>query len=182
MARRGAGERRQKGDHIVGASPKEAVLAAEQKAVDRAYACYEAQLTEMTDGSAAGAAASGKDGVAIRRAAEAKADEYRLDGESLVVMRVDAQGNGDSEPETFYLGRRKVSDIETRDLVVVPWTNKQAVAWRQAPPNAPGEVRLRRCSSRSGEGAALGLVGDGAFSNRAGPAGAGDAAVASGAV
>ena len=48
-----------------------------------------------------------------------------------------------------------------------------------------GVIRVRRrigrgaCSSRSGEGAALGLVGDGAFSNRAGPAGAGGAAVAS---
>ena len=51
-----------------------------------------------------------------------------------------------------------------------------------------GVIRVRRrigrgaCSSRLGEGVALGLVGDGAFSNSAGPADAGDAVVVGGAV
>ena len=51
-----------------------------------------------------------------------------------------------------------------------------------------GVIRVRRRigwgarSSRPGEGVALGLVGDGAFSNKAGPAGAGGAVVTGGAV
>ncbi|MCT2590773.1 AAA family ATPase [Streptomyces sp. N2-109] len=124
---------------------REAVIANEQKAVDRAYDCYEARLAEMGGQTAASASASGKDGIAVRVEAEARAQEYGgLGGESLVVMRVDTQEGGQAEPETWYVGRRSVFDVETRDQVVVSWTNPLAVQWRNALPQAPGEVSLRR--------------------------------------
>ncbi|WP_328900945.1 AAA family ATPase [Streptomyces sp. NBC_00441] len=126
-------------------SPQEpVVIAAEQKAVDHAYACYEARLAEMTDGSSAQASASGKDSIANRAEAESNALEYRLEGEPLVVLRIDTQESDESQPETWYVGRRSVFDVATRDQVVVRWTNPLAVAWRQANPSAPGEVLLRR--------------------------------------
>ncbi|MEU6232242.1 AAA family ATPase [Kitasatospora sp. NPDC047058] len=123
---------------------KAAVIAAEQQAVDRAYACYEAALAELAGGASARAAASGKDGIAARAESQARADVFRLEGENLVTMRVDAQPDGATEPEVFYLGRRTVHDAETRDAVVISWTNKLATAWRLATPGSPGEVRLRR--------------------------------------
>ncbi|MEO3765354.1 ATP-binding domain-containing protein [Streptomyces sp. B8F3] len=133
-------------------TPRDAVIAVEQQAVDRAYDCYEARLAEMTPASAASASASGKDGAAVRRDAEAKAEEYGgLDGEALVVSRVDVREAGDSEAETFYIGRRHVFDAETREQVVVSWTNPKAVSWHNAQPETPGEVLLRRrlrCAER----------------------------------
>ncbi|MFJ8011670.1 UvrD-helicase domain-containing protein [Streptomyces sp. NPDC096339] len=133
-------------------SPRAAVIATEQKAVDHAYACYEARLVEMTNGSSAQASASGKDSIANRAEAESSAMEYRLDGEALVVLRIDTQETDESQPETWYVGRRSVFDVATRDQVVVRWTNPLAVAWRQAHPSAPGEVMLRRqlnCDGRT---------------------------------
>ncbi|MCT9003601.1 ATP-binding domain-containing protein [Streptomyces rhizosphaerihabitans] len=136
-------------------TPRDAVIAIEQKAVDRAYDCYEARLAEMTSPSTATASASGKDGVAVRRKAESTAEEYGgLGGEALVISRVDVQEPGDAEPETFYVGRRHVFDTETRDQVVVSWTNPIAVSWHNARPETPGEVLLRRrlrCAERTVE-------------------------------
>lgn len=124
---------------------REAVVAGEQKAVDRAYDCYEARLAEMAEQSPASAAASGKDSIAARKEAEARAEEYGgLDGEALVVSRVDVQEPGEMKPETFYVGRRSVFDVETRDQMVVLWTNPLAKKWYNALPEAPGEVLLRR--------------------------------------
>ncbi|MCX4763841.1 AAA family ATPase [Streptomyces sp. NBC_01275] len=134
---------------------RDTVIATEQKAVDRAYDCYEARLAEMTSQSAATASASGKDSIAVRKGAETTAEEYGgLGGEALVVSRVDVQENGDTEPETFYIGRRHVFDTETRDQVVVSWTNPIAVRWHNAQPEKPGEVLLRRrlrCAERTVE-------------------------------
>ncbi|MFF3687681.1 ATP-dependent DNA helicase [Streptomyces sp. NPDC002187] len=134
---------------------RDAVVAGEQKAVDRAYDCYEARLAEMTEQSPAAASASGKDGVAARIEAEAKAEEYGgLGGEALVVSRVDVQEPGASAAETFYIGRRSVFDVETRDQVVVLWTAPMARKWYNAQPESPGEVLLRRqlrCSERTVE-------------------------------
>ncbi|MET8854813.1 ATP-binding domain-containing protein [Streptomyces sp. NPDC004579] len=133
-------------------TPRDAVIATEQKAVDRAYDCYEARLAEMTSPSAASASASGKDGITVREKAESAAEEYGgLGGEALVISRVDVQEAGDAEPETFYIGRRHVFDTETRDQVVVSWTNPIAVSWYNARPETPGEVLLRRqlrCAGR----------------------------------
>ncbi|MFE9683244.1 HelD family protein [Streptomyces sp. NPDC006285] len=44
----------------------------------------------------------------------------------------------------MYVGRRAVSDVRTRDTVVVEWTNALAKKWLEALPDAPGEVLLRR--------------------------------------
>ncbi|AQS68422.1 ATP-binding domain-containing protein [Streptomyces pactum] len=124
---------------------RDAAIAAEQKAVDRAYACYEARLAELTGPTAATASASGKDSIAVRKEAEATAESYGgLGGAALVVSRVDVQEPGDAEPETFHVGRRSVFDPENRDQVVVNWTNPIAVRWHNALPEAPGEVLLRR--------------------------------------
>jgi DNA helicase IV len=139
----------------VSTTPRDAVIAIEQKAVDRAYDCYEARLAEMTSPSAATASASGKDGIAVRKKAESTAEEYGgLGGEALVISRIDIQEPGDAEPETFYVGRRHVFDTETRDQVVVSWTNPIAVSWHNARPETPGEVLLRRrlrCAERTVE-------------------------------
>ncbi|MET8629589.1 AAA family ATPase [Kitasatospora sp. NPDC004669] len=133
-------------------SSRSAVIATEQRAVDRAYACYEAKLAELSGGASAQAAASGKDGIAARVESLARAEAFRLEGENLVTMRVDTGADGTGEPEVFYVGRRTVHDAETRDAVVISWTNELATAWRLATPDTPGEVRLRRrldCDERT---------------------------------
>ncbi|MFF7369385.1 HelD family protein [Streptomyces tricolor] len=138
------------------ATTREEIIAVEQKAVDRAYDCYAARLAEMTAGSVAMASASGKDSVANRLAAEEQAAAYGgLGNASLVISRVDVQDGPDGEPETFYIGRRAVPDVSTRDTVVVEWTNALAKKWLDALPDAPGEVLLRRrlhCTQRVVEG------------------------------
>ncbi|WP_392754716.1 HelD family protein [Streptomyces sp. LN590] len=124
---------------------RDQVIADEQKAVDRAYDCYTARLAEMTGTSAATAAASGKDGIANRLDVEEKAAAYGgLGGESLVVARVDAPEEPGGEPSPWYVGRRAVSDVLTRDTVVVLWTSPLATKWFAAQAHAPGEVVLRR--------------------------------------
>ncbi|MFJ4581164.1 ATP-binding domain-containing protein [Streptomyces echinatus] len=139
----------------MGTTSRAAAIAVEQKAVDRAYDCYEARLAELTGQTAAKASASGKDGIAVRKGAEATAESYGgLGGEALVISRVDVQEPGDDEPETFYVGRRQVFDPENRDQVVVNWTTPLAVRWHNALPETPGEVLLRRqlrCADRTVE-------------------------------
>ncbi|MYS12430.1 AAA family ATPase [Streptomyces sp. SID4982] len=122
---------------------RDEIIAAEQKAVDRAYDCYEKRLAELSGGSVASASASGKDSIANQKDTEAKAAEYGGLGEaSLIVSRVDVQPGGESD--TFYVGRRAVSDVETRETVVVLWTAPVAEKWAKALPEAPGDVLLRR--------------------------------------
>ncbi|WP_063837457.1 HelD family protein, partial [Streptomyces sp. NRRL WC-3549] len=121
------------------------VIAAEQKAVDRAYDCYTARLAEMTGTTAATAAASGKDGIANRHDAERRAESYGgLGDEALVIARVDAPEDPGEDPRPWYVGRRAVSDVRTRDTVVVLWTSPLATKWFEAQPHAPGDVALRR--------------------------------------
>ncbi|MPY57232.1 AAA family ATPase [Streptomyces spongiae] len=140
----------------MGTTTRDEIIAVEQKAVDRAYDCYAARLAEMTGGSVASASASGKDSVANRLAAEERAAAYGgLGKASLVISRVDVQDGPGGEPETWYVGRRAVSDVQTRDTVVVEWTNELAKKWLDALPDAPGEVLLRRrlhCTQRVVEG------------------------------
>ncbi|MEU4149472.1 AAA family ATPase [Streptomyces sp. NPDC026659] len=122
---------------------RDEIIAQEQKSVDRAYDCYEKRLAELSGSSVASASASGKDSVANQKDTEAKAAEYGGLGEaSLVVSRVDVQPG--EESDTFYVGRRAVSDVETRETVVVLWTAPVAEKWAKALPEAPGEVLLRR--------------------------------------
>ncbi|MEV5312600.1 ATP-binding domain-containing protein [Streptomyces sp. NPDC052610] len=126
---------------------RDEIIAVEQKAVDRAYECYAARLAEMTGASVAMASASGKDSVANRIEAEERAAAYDgLGNESLVISRVDAPDEDEPGrgPKTWYVGRRAVSDVRTRDTVVVLWTSRQAKKWFEALPDAPGEVLLRR--------------------------------------
>lgn len=124
---------------------RDQVIAGEQKAVDRAYDCYTARLAELTGTSAATAAASGKDGIANRRVAEERATAYDgLGAESLVVARVDAPDEPGADARPWYVGRRPVSDVATRDTVVVLWTSPLAKKWFDAEAQAPGDVVLRR--------------------------------------
>ncbi|GAA3377874.1 hypothetical protein GCM10020367_55280 [Streptomyces sannanensis] len=125
----------------VSTTTRDEIIAIEQKAVDRAYDCYEARLDELTGNSVAVASASGKDSVANRLNAEEQAAEYGgLGDASLVISRVDTR----EDPAPFYVGRRAVSDVRTRDTVVVLWTSPLAKKWFEALPDAPGEVLLRR--------------------------------------
>ncbi|WP_431951205.1 HelD family protein [Actinacidiphila sp. bgisy167] len=131
---------------------RDEIIAIEQKAVDRAYDCYDERLAEMTGGSVGSASASGKDSVANRLAAEERAAEYGgLGNESLVISRIDVREEPGGEPGPWYIGRRAVSDIRTRDTVVVLWTSPLAKKWLEAQPDAPGEVLLHRrlrCAER----------------------------------
>ncbi|MGY0058439.1 HelD family protein [Streptomyces sp. LZ34] len=129
----------------MGAMTRDEVIAIEQKAVDRAYRCYSERLKELSGFSVASASASGKDSVANRLEVEARAASYGgLGEESLVIGRIDAQEGPGDEAETWYVGRRAVSDVLTRDIVVVEWTNAMAKKWIEALPDTPGDVLLRR--------------------------------------
>ncbi|MFJ8861281.1 HelD family protein [Streptomyces sp. NPDC102451] len=124
---------------------RDQVIDDEQKAVDRAYDCYAERLAEMTGTSAATAAASNKDGIANRLDAEERAAAYGgLGDESLVTVRVDAPEATGEECRPWYVGRRAVSDIRTREPVVVLWTSPAATKWLAAQPDAPGDITLRR--------------------------------------
>ncbi|MEW2260075.1 AAA family ATPase [Streptomyces sp. NPDC047869] len=134
----------------MGAPARKEIIALEQKKVDFAYDCYEARLAQMTGDFVAKASASGKDSVVNRIKAEEQAAAYGgLGGESLVIGRVDVSAPH-QEVETWYVGRRGVSDDES-NRVVVEWTNQLAKTWFDASPESPGDVVLRRrliCSQR----------------------------------
>ncbi|MGC9443180.1 HelD family protein [Streptomyces sp. WG5] len=136
----------------MGTTTRDDVIALEQKAVDHAYACYEARLAEMNGTGAATASATGKDGIANKKDAEQRAAAYgNLGGESLVFARVDVPEEPGGEPRPWYVGRRPVSDVRTRDTVVVLWTSGMATKWLEAQQEAPGDVVLRRrlrCAER----------------------------------
>ncbi|MFE7380137.1 HelD family protein [Streptomyces zhihengii] len=127
------------------------ILAGEQRAVDHAYDCYTTKLAELSGSSAATASASGKDGIANRVEAEARAEAYGgLGDEALVFSRVDAPDDPGDEPRPWYIGRRGVKD-SANDPVVLLWTSPMARKWIEARPENPGEVVLRRqlrCAQR----------------------------------
>ncbi|MEU7374593.1 ATP-binding domain-containing protein [Streptomyces albidoflavus] len=123
---------------------RDEVLAGEQRAVDHAYDCYTTKLAELSGTSAATASASGKDGIANRADAEARAEAYGgLGDEALVFARVDAPEDPGGEPRPWYIGRRGVKD-SLNDPVVVLWTSPLAKTWIETRPEEPGEVVLRR--------------------------------------
>ncbi|MFG2900231.1 HelD family protein [Streptomyces zaomyceticus] len=123
---------------------RDEILAGEQRAVDHAYDCYAAKLAELSGTSAATASASGKDGIANRAEAEARAAAYGgLGEEALVFARVDAPEDPGGEARPWYIGRRSVHDA-SHELVVLPWTSPLAKTWIEARPEDPGEVVLRR--------------------------------------
>ncbi|WP_033222638.1 HelD family protein [Kitasatospora phosalacinea] len=123
---------------------RDEILAGEQRAVDHAYDCYTTKLAEMSGTSAATASASGKDGIANRAEAEARAESYGgLGSEALVFARVDAPEDPGGEPRPWYIGRRGVQDA-SHEPVVLLWTSRMAKKWIEARPENPGEVVLRR--------------------------------------
>ncbi|WP_405447822.1 ATP-binding domain-containing protein [Streptomyces erythrochromogenes] len=134
---------------------RDEILAGEQRAVDHAYDCYTTKLAELSGTSAATASASGKDGIANRAAAEARAEAYGgLGDEALVFSRVDAPEDPGGEPRPWYIGRRGVKNSDN-DPVVLLWTSSQAKTWIETRPESPGEVVLRRqlrCVQRIVEG------------------------------
>ncbi|MFE3740241.1 HelD family protein [Streptomyces sp. NPDC059134] len=139
----------------MGTTTRDEVLAVEQGAVDHAYDCYGARLAEMSGASAASASASGKDGIANRIDAEARAVAYGgLGDEALVFARVDAPEEPGGVPRPWYIGRRGVRD-DVNEPVVLLWTSPLAKKWSEARPAQPGEVVLRRrlrCVQRVVEG------------------------------
>ncbi|MFJ6053924.1 HelD family protein [Streptomyces sp. NPDC092307] len=123
---------------------RDEILAGEQRAVDHAYDCYTTKLAELSGPSAATASASGKDGIANRAEAEARAEAYGgLGDEALVFSRVDAPEDPGGEPRPWYIGRRVVHDA-SREPVVLLWTSPLAKRWIETRPEDPGEVVLRR--------------------------------------
>ncbi|MEU7279137.1 ATP-dependent DNA helicase [Streptomyces sp. NPDC045431] len=134
---------------------RDEILAGEQRAVDHAYDCYTAKLAELSGASAATASASGKDGIANRAEAEARAEAYGgLGDEALVFARVDAPEDPGGDPRPWYIGRRGVHDA-SHEPVVLLWTSPLAKKWIEARPENPGEVVLRRqlrCVQRVVEG------------------------------
>ncbi|MFG2243743.1 hypothetical protein [Spirillospora sp. NPDC048823] len=121
---------------------RKSTLAEEQRAVDRAYACYERRFrinretfrpSEITD-SRAGTAF-------IPDVAPEVRFESDLDSEALVIARVDV--DEDEEAGTWYIGRRNVRD-EAGDTFVVNWQTPMATEWLLRPPDTPGGIRLRR--------------------------------------
>ncbi|MFD9844924.1 ATP-dependent DNA helicase [Streptomyces parvus] len=123
---------------------RDEILAGEQRAVDHAYACYTMKLAELSGTSAATASASGKDGIANRADAEARAEAYGgLGDEALVFARVDAPEDPGGEPRPWYIGRRGVKD-SANDPVVLLWTSPLAKTWIETRSENPGEVVLRR--------------------------------------
>ncbi|MGW0886435.1 HelD family protein [Streptomyces sp. NPDC002671] len=123
---------------------RDEILAGEQRAVDHAYDCYTTKLAELSGTSAATASASGKDGIANRAGAEARAEAYGgLGDEALVFARIDAPEDPGGDPRPWYIGRRGVHDA-SHEPVVLLWTSPLAKKWIEKRPENPGEVVLRR--------------------------------------
>ncbi|MFC8537143.1 ATP-binding domain-containing protein [Streptomyces sp. NPDC057249] len=123
---------------------RDEILAGEQRAVDHAYDCYTTKLAELSGTSAATASASGKDGIANRADAEARAAAYGgLGDEALVFARVDVPEDPGGEARPWYIGRRGVKD-GANDPVVLLWTSPLAKTWIETRPEDPGDVVLRR--------------------------------------
>lgn len=128
----------------MGTTTRDQVLAVEQHAVNHAYRCYAARLGELSGTSTAEASASGKDGIANRVEAEARAAAYDgLNDEALVFARVDVPEDPGGDLRPWYIGRRLVQDDE-HEPVVVRWTSPLAKQWLEALPEDPGGIALRR--------------------------------------
>ncbi|WKV73514.1 hypothetical protein AW27_019505 [Streptomyces sp. PCS3-D2] len=136
---------------------RDEILAGEQRAVDHAYDCYTTKLAELSGTSAATASASGKDGIANRAEAVARAEAYGgLGDEALVFSSVDAPEDPGGEPRPWYIGRRGVKNSDN-DPVVLLWTSPQAQTsggpvWRpRQARGAEGERARRHRGSRGPE-------------------------------
>jgi hypothetical protein len=119
-----------------------AVIAEEQRAVDRAYLCYEQKLAKnrglkkrSSDVTDAAAGTSFIPDVPP----EIRFDDD-LGGEALVFRRVDT---AEEVGNTYYIGRRAVRDSDG-ELIVVSWQTRIVKEWMRAKRDAPGDVLLRR--------------------------------------
>ncbi|TDD75081.1 hypothetical protein E1293_28720 [Actinomadura darangshiensis] len=119
-----------------------AALAEEQRAVDHAYACYERRFRTNRDTLRPSDATNAHARTAvIPDVAPEVRFEGDLDGEALVIARVDVDEDG--EAGTWYIGRRNVRD-ESYDTFVVNWQAPQAVEWMLRRPDDPRGMSLRR--------------------------------------
>jgi DNA helicase IV len=119
-----------------------AVIAEEQRAVHRAYLCYEQKLaknrglkkrsSDVTD-AAAGTSFIPDIPPEIRF-------DDDLGGQALVFRRVDT---AEEAGRTYYVGRRAVRDSDG-ELIVVSWQTRIVKDWMRAKRDSPGEVLLRR--------------------------------------
>ncbi|OKJ86973.1 hypothetical protein AMK32_06895 [Streptomyces sp. CB01883] len=111
------------------------VIAQEQRGVDFAYACLERR---QSGDAAADAVYRVYNGMPASSASGLRGEATARDGEPLVIMRVSTRSG-----ESFLVGRRPVWN-EERDLVVVSSAARQAIEWRLATEEDPGELLLRR--------------------------------------
>lgn len=114
---------------------RRAIIAQEQRGVDFAYACLEQRKSED---AAADAVYRAHNEMPAPGASDARAVATARGGEPLVIMRVSTR-----DAESFLIGRRPVWNDE-RDLVVVSSAAQQAIEWRLATEEEPGELLLRR--------------------------------------
>ncbi|GGV24534.1 hypothetical protein GCM10010182_53900 [Actinomadura cremea] len=121
---------------------RHATLAEEQRAVDHAYRCYERVFAENREKFRPSDVTDSHAGTAfIPDVAPEVRLEGDLDGESLVIARVDAAEDGGTR--TWYIGRRLVRD-EAYEPIVINWQAPQATAWMLRRADEPGDLRLRR--------------------------------------
>ncbi|MFF7899751.1 HelD family protein [Streptomyces sp. NPDC088817] len=114
---------------------RRAVIAQEQRGVDYAYACLEQRQSQD---AATAAVYHAHNEMPAPGASGGQANARARGGEPLVIMRVSVRGG-----ESFLIGRQPVWNDE-RDLVVVSSAAQQAIEWRLATKEDPGDLLLRR--------------------------------------
>ncbi|QFG20503.1 AAA family ATPase [Actinomadura sp. WMMB 499] len=121
---------------------RHSTLAEEQRAVDHAYRCYERTFADNRERFRPSDVTDSHAGTSfipdVAPEVRLKGD---LDGEALVIARVDAEEDG--ETRTWYIGRRLVRD-ELYEPFVINWQAPQATEWMLRRPDEPGDLRLRR--------------------------------------
>lgn len=132
---------------------REAVIAAEQDAVDRAYdslARSQSINKELLEPRPWNQNCPESDTPFIHEAPPELIGAYDdLGGQGLVVRRVDIEVS--PEEETYYIGRRTVKNPDNDERVVISWSSRLGTKWLMTLPTQPGEVLLRRriqCNDR----------------------------------
>lgn len=114
---------------------RRAIIAREQRGVDLAYGCLEQQRSQD---AATDAVYRAHNEMPAPGASGVRADAKARGDEPLVIMRVSTR-----DGESFLIGRQSVWN-EDHDLVVVSSAAQQAIEWRLATEEDPGELLLRR--------------------------------------
>jgi len=110
-------------------------LAREQSYFDRAWEARERSRQNL--GQAA-SSVGGKASVALGRAAQAHMDQIGAADEGVAIGRFDEDGG-----ETFYVGRRAITDAEN-NLLVISWQAKAAAPFYTATVDDPAGLAMRR--------------------------------------